>query len=384
MEKIGSSRGNSKKRLIYIAFVFLLIGLLIGIGSLYVFSEPGDSDRYVTNKNITININGTNSYQEEIYQALYNNLSDSVVSIRVSSISNGEAILSQGSGFIYDNNGHIITNQHVVDGGDSFRVIFSNGIQKKASLVGTDIYSDIAVLKVDSYPTEGIDPTPLKLANSSKVEPGEMVIAIGNPFGLSGTITHGIISATGRTLPTEGDFSIPNVIQTDCAVNPGNSGGPLLDLSGDVVGVVRAKQGDNIGFAIPSNKAEKVASSIIEKGEYDHAWLGIRMLPVTMESAEEMNLSDEAKKGIMVIEVIEDSPAEEAGLKEGEKISVDEKPVWINGDIITEVNGHEITSTGDLISELSKESPGDEVTLKIYRNQEFIDVTVELEKRPND
>lgn len=241
MEKMRDYKGGgSGSNSFQLAIVFLIIGLLIGgIVGILVFGIPSFGPPEVTRINQTINLNVNDSTNFlSLYERLHTHVSDSVVSVKVTAEHHGSLISTQGSGFVYDNKGHIITNQHVVENAVSVEVVFSNGARREASIIGTDAYSDIAVLEVNNFPSanEDFTPAPLNLANSSRVEPGEHVIAIGNPFGLKGSITHGIVSATGRTLSTEGGFSIPNVIQTDAAINPGNSGGPLLNISGKVIG----------------------------------------------------------------------------------------------------------------------------------------------------
>jgi S1-C subfamily serine protease len=207
-------------------------------------------------------------------------------------------------------------------------------------------------------------------------------MVIGSPYGLEGSVTHGIVSATGRTLSTEDGFSMSNVIQTDAALNPGNSGGPLLSLSGEVIGVNRAKSGDNVGFAIPSNRVGEVAYSIIESGKYEHAWLGIRMIDVDPLAAAYMDLNDEAANGIMLAEVVEDGPAEAAGLVAAREKEIDGKTVYVNGDIIVGADGETMYTTNEIIAYVNTKKPGDVIGLMIYRDGEEMTVDVELGVRP--
>ncbi|MDK2892303.1 trypsin-like peptidase domain-containing protein [Methanohalophilus sp.] len=249
--------------------------------------------------------------------------------------------------------------------------------------MGGDRYSDIAVLKISTIPyDEDLNPSPLKLANSSEVRPGQIVLAIGSPFGLEGSVTQGIVSATGRTLPTEEGFSMSNVIQTDAALNPGNSGGPLLSLSGEVIGINRAKGGDNVGFSIPSNRVREVADSIIATGKYEHSWLGIRMLEVDPLAAEYMGLSNEAANGVMVVDVVEDGPSDKAGLIAAEEKVIDGKPVFVNGDIIVGIDDISMYTTNEIISYVNSKRPGEIIELIIYREGEKITVDVKLGIRP--
>lgn len=368
-----------------IAILFLLIGFVLGISLTTVLYDEGSLENTQINdpeNDVTgvININGTAG---ETYEELYKLVFDSVVSVRTDGEIEGEQFRSGGSGFLYDAEGHIITNQHVVENADSVEVYFSNGVAMDAEITGTDIYSDIAVLKVDEVPCdENCQPYPLPMANSSMINPAQMVMAIGTPFGLEGSVTHGIVSATGRTMPTKNGFSIPNVIQTDAPLNPGNSGGPLIDLSGEVIGVNRARSGDNLGFAIPSNKARMVADAIIEKGEYEHSWIGIQMLPVSPRAADFMDLNDEASRGVMVVAVVEDGPAEDAGLKSGEEVKINDETIFINGDIIVGVDGIEVFNSDQIIAHISEKQPGDEIEIEYYRDGERMTTQLELGARP--
>ena len=373
-----------------IALVFLVVGLIVGavIGGsavmMYNVLESDDNDEYIPPSSNLLE-DGDLNVTIGSYAYLYENISDSVVSISVLVETQfGETGRAQGSGFIYDNSGHIITNHHVIENAVNMEVSFSNGVRKTAELVGSDRYSDIAVLKVDKMPESKGDftPEPLPLGDSSALKPGEPVVAIGNPFGLEGSVTHGIISATGRILSTAGGFSIPNTIQTDAPLNPGNSGGPLINLKGEVVGVNRAKEGDNVGFAIPSNKVKRVAESIIETGEFEHSWVGITMTEVTSMVAEEMNLDEKSSNGVMIITVVEDGPADDAGFQGAEEETIDGVTTYVNGDIITGVDGKNITTTTDLICYLDRKSPGDDVEFEIYRDGEYLDITVTLGVRP--
>ena len=368
-----------------IAILFLLIGFVLGISLTTVLYYDGSLENTQINDSESdvagiITINGTSG---ETYEELYRLVFDSVVSVRAEGEINGDQFISGGSGFLYDNKGHIITNQHVVENADSVEVYFSNGEVMDAEITGTDIYSDIAVLKVDEVPCdETCQPYPLPMANSSRINPAQMVMAIGTPFGLEGSVTHGIVSATGRTMPTTNGFSIPNVIQTDAPLNPGNSGGPLIDLSGEVIGVNRARSGDNLGFAIPSNKVRLVADAIIEKGEYEHSWIGIRMLPVSPKAADFMDLNDEAARGVMVVAVVEGGPAEDAGLKGAEEVKINDEIIFINGDIIVGVDGIEVFSSDQIIAHISEKQPGDKIELEFYRDGEKLTTQLELGVRP--
>ncbi len=299
------------------------------------------------------------------FTLLYEMVKDSVVMIRVFSGS-GSTI---GSGFVYDTKGHIVTNYHVVRGGTSFRVIFIDGSVYKATVVGTDIDSDLAVLRINNPPP---NLKPLKLGNSSQLRIGEVVVAVGNPFGLEGTLTTGVVSQKGRLLQTGRGFSIAGVIQTDAAINPGNSGGPLLNLRGEVVGVNTAIEPSavGIGYAVPSSIVARVVPALIEKGSYQRSWLGISA--ITLD------------KGILIVEVIPNSPAAKAGLRGGERnVVVNGLPVLVGGDIIIAVNGVAITSIDDFLLYMEeKTSPGQTITLTIVRGDQTLSVEVTLGVRP--
>jgi S1-C subfamily serine protease len=297
-----------------------------------------------------------------------------------------------GSGFVWDAEGHIVTNNHVVDGADRIMVTFHDGTTIPGEVVGTDPDSDLAVVQVDELP-EGI--TPLELADSSQVKVGELAIAIGNPFGLEGTMTLGIISAIGRSLPAQSGtfggptYSIPDVIQTDAPINPGNSGGVLVDDTGRVIGVtaaiespIRANAG--IGFAIPSNIVEQVVPALIETGRYEHAWLGISGVPMDPSLAEAMNL-DAGQRGVLVVQVTPDSPAEDAGLRgSDQEATVDGQQVPVGGDIIVGIDGQEVKDFDDLVAYLARSTQaGQEVSLTLLRGGDQVQVDVTLAARPS-
>jgi len=292
-----------------------------------------------------------------------------------------------GSGFVYDNLGHIITNAHVIEGAIKATVTFLDGTQYDAKIVGKDKFTDIAVIKVSEKPRLL---HPLRLGDSSQLHVGEPVAAIGNPFGLSGSMTSGIVSQIGRLLPSQDSgFSIPDVIQTDAAINPGNSGGPLLNMKGEVVGINTAIQSmsgefSGIGFAVPSNTALKIVPSLIEDGEYRHPWIGISGRDIDPDLARVLNLKD--AKGFLVITVVDGSPADKAGLKGMTATQIiDGKEYPANGDIITWVDDKEVRKISDILVHLQREkSVGDEMTLGVIRDGEFLHITLELVERPAD
>ena len=291
-----------------------------------------------------------------------------------------------GSGFVYDNLGHIITNAHVVEGASKATVTFLDGTQYDAEIVGKDKFTDIAVIKVSEKPRLL---HPLQMGDSSQLHVGEPVAAIGNPFGLSGSMTSGIVSQIGRLLPTQDSgFSIPDVIQTDAAINPGNSGGPLLNMKGEVIGINTAIQSisgefSGIGFAVPSNTALKIVPGLIEDGEYKHPWIGISGRDIDPELARVLDLKD--AKGFLVITVVDGSPADKAGLKGmTETQMIDGKEYPANGDIILSVDDKEVRKISDILVHLQREkSVGDTMSLGILRDGEFMHISLELVERPD-
>ena len=313
---------------------------------------------------------------------IYNNTRNSVVLIVVS----GPGGDAQGSGFVYDMEGRIITNNHVVEDTDEIQVTFLDGTIVEAILVGTDPYSDMAVIDVD-VPASLL--SPVEFAPSSELLVGEQVIALGNPFGLENTMTAGIVSATGRQMDAPGRYAIIDVIQTDAAINPGNSGGPLLNSEGKVVGMNTAilsetQQFSGIGFAIPSDTILREAPLIIEEGRFDHAYLGITGTDLLPEIKELMGF-DDAIKGALITDLIEGGPADTAGLRGGNRdANLDGFVVSIGGDVIIGVEGMAVRSFYDLVVILERGyRPGEVVTLTVIRDNAVIDIELELGVRPN-
>jgi S1-C subfamily serine protease len=289
-----------------------------------------------------------------------------------------------GSGFVYDYQGHILTNDHVVNGAKTVDVTFVDGNTYTAKVIGTDPSSDLAVLQItDNFSIEKV--VPLVIANSNILQVGQQVIAIGNPFGLSDTMTTGIVSQIGRLLPNpDTRFPIPNGIQTDTAINPGNSGGPLLNMQGQVVGMntaISSSTGEfsGIGFAIPSNAITRIVPKLMQTGSYIHPWLGISGGGITPEFAQSAGLPINYK-GVLVGSVQAGSPAEKAGLH-GVSQDVNSNPHV--GDIIVAVDGHKVKRIDDIINYMeTQKSVGQAVKLTIYRNGQIMDLTAILEARP--
>jgi S1-C subfamily serine protease len=292
-----------------------------------------------------------------------------------------------GSGFVYDNKGRIITNNHVVGDAKIVDITLVDGNRYTANVIGTDIFSDIAVIEIVENLTELSSlPPPLKpliIGNSSELEVGEQVIAIGNPFGLAGTMTTGIISQTGRLLPDQlTGFSIPNAIQTDTIINPGNSGGPLLNMNGQVIGMNTAGLfGSGIGFAIPSNAITRIVPALIEKGNYTHPWLGFTAATLTSDLTETVEGLERNFKGVLVDSIVKDGPADKVGIQGRITDQYAEKH---GGDIITAVDEHNVIQMEDFISYLEEQKKvGDKITLTIYRNGQFLDLEMTLQERPS-
>jgi S1-C subfamily serine protease len=290
-----------------------------------------------------------------------------------------------GSGFVFDKKGHIITNAHVVKNANKVIVTFLDGRSYNADVIGSDEYTDIAVIKVNA---DLVLLNPLSIGDSSNLKVGEGIAAIGNPFGLSGSMTSGIVSQLGRLLPSGSGYQIPDVIQTDAAINPGNSGGPLLNMRGEIVGINTAIQSatgefTGVGFAIPSQTVAKIVPTLILDGEYKHPWIGIAGRDIDPDMANVLNLKDAV--GFLVITVVEDSPAFDAGLIGSDKtIEVEGVSYPMGGDIILAVDGKEVRKIDDILIHLQRaKSVGDEMVLEVLRDGRTTNVTITLDERPN-
>ena len=326
--------------------------------------------------------------EDAILVDLYERVNPAVVNITVYAGANGQIeALGQGSGFVYDSEGHIITNAHVVHGAAYLEVTFSTGLVREATIVGEDLHSDLAVVQAEL--PEAI--TPLPLGHVETLAVGQTVVAIGNPFGLSGTLTRGIISALGRTIPALTIFSIPQAIQTDAAINPGNSGGPLLNLAGEVIGVNAqietggvSRSNSGVGFAIPVSIVQRVVPALITDGRYTWPWLGVVGTDVTPLLVDAMNLPVE--QGAYLVEIVEGGPSSKAGLvgASGQE-TVDGRLVSVGGDVVTAVDGRPVLTFDDLLVYVALQtSPGQTVTLTILRDGKTMDVNVTLEPRPEN
>lgn len=340
-------------------------------------------------------------YESAVLMNIYRQVNPSVVNI--TALSTGDALneilphqfeedelfpLGSGSGFVWDTAGHIVTNHHVVEGVNQLQVTFSDGTMAVAEVLGSDVSSDLAVLRIEP---EGYTLIPLQPGSMQDIQVGMRVAAIGNPFGLAGTLTSGIVSALGRSITALNSFSIPGSIQTDAAINPGNSGGPLLNEQGQVIGVnaqirsdVRANSG--VGFAIPIAIVERVVPALIANGTYKHSYLGVRGSTLSPMCAEDLQL-EKSLRGAYVSQVLRGTPAARAGLRGGRSASDTAYrticPANRGGDIIVAINEQSVTSFDDVLTYLEYyTSPGDTITLQVLREGEEIALDLTLAPRP--
>lgn len=332
---------------------------------------------------------------------LYERITPSVVNIEAEVISNITNLVdtSRGSGFIYDGEGHIITNAHVIKDARMIRVTFNDGYVANAELIGLDTYSDLGVIRVD-VATERLRPLPI--ANSDFVRVGQRAIAIGNPFGLNSSMSVGIVSGLGRTLRSAElidpdslrGFQNPSIIQTDTPINPGNSGGPLLNSAGDVIGVTTAIRTDSgvfqgVGFAVPANTVRRVVPELIGSGVVDYSWLGISVAPEDLGfgvAALAEPLALPVSSGVLIRGVNEGSPAHEAGLRGGDaRTELRGYTVCIGGDIVVAINDEYVNNMDELVAYLVVNTkPGDTVTMRIVRDRDTFDVPLTLRARPTE
>ncbi|MGB7633082.1 MAG: trypsin-like peptidase domain-containing protein [Nitrososphaeraceae archaeon] len=375
----------------------LATSLFFGIASLQAMAQLSNdnSSSDVSPNSLSSSISSSEAIT---LPKIFNKTENSVVQITSSSptsnslvIRNGEQIpqnnVALASGFVYDQDGHIITNYHVISDPNSVEVTFVDGDSYSAKVIGKDPYSDIAVLQITDDGFQKHIP-PLKAANSSALQVGEQVIAIGNPFGLSGTLTSGVVSQMGRVLPNDiTGYSISNIIQTDAAINPGNSGGPLLNNRGELVGMNTAIFSNTgvyagVGFAIPSNMVQKVASSLLKNGSYEHPYMGISGITLSPEISNATHMND--TKGILVVDITADSPADKAGLRGGDVLtSVDGHDIRLGGDVIVAVDNQSVRAMEDLLSYLEEQKVvGDNIDLSVVRDGKTQHIDMILAARP--
>ncbi len=349
-----------------------------------VTTAPSSSQSYVIPDEVM---------QQDALVSLYQNVSPGVVSIQVYT----DAGTALGSGFVVDKEGNIVTNYHVVEGANTIEVNFQNGLKVYGEVVGQDLDSDLAVVKVD-VPADAL--VPLTLGDSNQAAVGQTAVAIGNPYGLNSTMTVGIISARGRTLESirqtaEGAyFSAGDLIQTDATINPGNSGGPLLNLNGEVIGVNRAIQtsgttvtggavSTGIGFAVSSNILQLVLPSLIKGETYAYPYLGMSALPqISLTEADLLGLSE--ADGAYVVQVVPGGPADQAGIKAGDQ-PTQIQGLSAGGDLIVAADGHQVLQFSDMLSYMMlNKHPGDQMVLTVLRGDQRLDLTVTLGERPDN
>jgi S1-C subfamily serine protease len=325
------------------------------------------------------------------FTELYERVNPGVVNIRIiarsGSLQPGDQFqVGVGSGFILSEEGYIVTNHHVVAEGQQFIVAFHNGIEQPAVIIGTDPDSDLAIIKVDVLEEGAV---PLPLGDSDQVLPGERVVALGNPLGLGSSMTAGVVSQVGRIIPSGAEqFSIPQAIQTDADIFPGNSGGPLVNMAGEVIGInalIRlAGQADvpvGVGLSIPVNILKMIAPDLIERGEYQWPWLGVSGGGVNYQIMIANDL--ETQHGAYIDDVVANSPAGRAGLQgSSQVVEVEGMPAPVGGDVIVEIDGIEILDFAQLLAEITSRQPGDVVNLGIIRDGQRVEFDVQLEPRP--
>jgi S1-C subfamily serine protease len=294
-----------------------------------------------------------------------------------------QAATSLGSGFVVDKDGYIVTNYHVIEEAQEVEVNFSGDDRVPAKVVGSDPSTDLAVLKIG---TQARALTPLPLGNSDAVRVGDAVVAIGNPFGLERSVTAGIVSALQRDITAPNGYTIDKVIQTDAPINRGNSGGPLLDARGEVIGVnsqIESDTGGNvgIGFAVPVNTVKEVVAQIKENGRVEHAYLGVEMQAISDELSETFRLPTD--EGVLIVNVVDGSPADEAGLKGGDQAVIVEGTSYVlGGDIVSQADGQSVASPDDLRRVIMEKDPGDPLTLDIHRGDSQRTVSITLGRQP--
>ncbi len=358
----------------HLALAALLVALGVATGAVgyAVLSDGTTGTRQVTVSDAQPASSRNTLSVPEIYQRA----NRGVVEIAVTS-SNGQG---QGSGFVYDKQGRVVTNQHVVDGAVSISVKFWNGAVYEAQLVGSDHSTDLAVIKVDA-PSSVLHP--LTVGDSSKLRVGNGVVAIGSPYGLEETVTSGIVSALHRQMQSQNGFTINDSIQTDAAINHGNSGGPLLNMQGEVVGInaqIKSDSGgsDGVGFAIPSNTVRSIVSQLLETGKVEHAFLGVGLDAIPATVADELG----SVEGVAITEVRDDSPASRAGLRQATgSRTVDGQEYPTGGDVITAVDGEKVRDEEDVQREIDAKKPGDKIELTYWRNGKTHTVEITLAKR---
>lgn len=355
-----------------VLFVAIFAGM---VGGIIVTETPEPQVRDLVNNHFNYEIKDY-AHNTTYYRQAYRNFMPSVVHINVYKEVEGRRVTSQGTGFVYDEEGVIVTNHHVIEDADRVEVKFFDRIWIEADIIGEDRYSDLAVLEMDEVP---FNIQSLEVSETNP-EPGMVVVALGSPLGLEGTITQGIVSGVNRTIRTEGRL-IPDAVQTDASIDPGNSGGPMIGDDGKVVGVNTAKRGENIGFAVSAALINRIVPRLVEEGLYRHPYMGINTFDVTPLVAEANNL--EEARGIIVVSTDSEGPSE--GILRGSRSSLRTRyrNVPVGGDVILEVEGNRVDSEQDLNSFIVRnKSPGETIELLVIRDGRKRTFEVVLGERP--
>lgn len=370
MSKVIINRNSST--IVVLMLIFLASGTFFGVANAQNLNETSSNNNSSSNKSLSLN---------DLFELVENSIVQVIKTMPPADPlgPDKENTTALGSGFIYNDKGYIVTNNHVVENAKVVDITLINGDRYTANITGTDAFSDLAVIKINENTTD--IPKPLVVGNSSELRVGDQVIAVGNPFGLESSMTTGIVSQIGRLLSVdERGFSIPNAIQTDALINPGNSGGPLLNMKGEVIGVNTAGIfPGGIGLAVPSDTVLRIIPVLMEEKNYTHPWLGVTGNTLTADIAKREKV-DRTQKGVIIDTIVRSSPADLAGLNGSSINQYGEKR---GGDIITALDGKQIIKMEDLISylELNK-AVNDNATLSVYRDGEIIDKQVTLKSRP--
>ena len=370
------TRDAIRRGWVILAVVAATLALLIGLSVGYTWgSRDGNSSLLPASAKLE-------AFDEDLVQALYGQAIPAVAQIETRAVSEGPLGFpfqqrGQGSAFLVGANGEFLTNYHVIEGASRVTVILEDGSRLQGEVIGSDPASDLALVGVD--PSRVAKIVPLTLADSEQVRPGQLAIALGSPFGLQGSITVGVVSGIGRSVTSPARRRISGVIQTDAAIFPGNSGGPLLNSSGEVIGIntaIASQGSESLGFAVPSNTASRILSRLTAGVTIKRAWLGVSLITIDEEQAELLGLDRVA--GAYVADVVEGSPAEQAGLVGGGS----SLELGQAGDLILAVDGKDVLSVDDLISYFNTREPGDEVTFKVYRDGREVEIRATLGEWP--